>query len=201
MHKFLLVSFLLVSLSMFCKAQDFFLKRDGLDLGKDRYEKMKNAPYLFKDFTSVTLIDRFGHEHKEIKVNYNGYTGELEIELEGKLVALNGFSYPKFIVDLTKDVFVNAFLKNGSYVKLIFDGEKARYYTQFVANIDDKGKKFNSQEISYIERGGKTTILTKDVDLISAINDPSLKEYATKYNLKPTEQSAIISLLTQYENN
>lgn len=190
----------LMCMSFCIHAQDLFLKRDGSELG-NRYGTMKNEPYAFKDWIMVDLTDRMGHEIKDVKINYNGYTGELETQVGEKIFAMDGFYYPRFVIKSTKAKYVYSANTSGNYVREMFNGERSALFTQFVAKLDEKGDRFNSETISYIIKDRKTTTITKENDLLKVLNDEKASAFAKNNKINPNDLSQACILLAYLEKN
>ncbi len=135
---------LLFGFSLF--SQKFTLFHNAQKWDENRYSEIKGSPYFFKDFVEGDIYDIDGKVSKNILLNLNGYTQNIELRKGSGFIELEEPSYSKVEAvtankkgDMTKTVFVTTDIAQfgGRFVQLVYDGKKRKVYNDFLATISE----------------------------------------------------------------
>lgn len=96
MNKFFIFIFLIAS--AYCTAQDVMFV-NSQDVDPKRYEDFKGSAMLFDDYVKGTIVDDAGQELKDVNVNFNTFTENIEVKVDdSRYIVLNPVTHPKVTI-------------------------------------------------------------------------------------------------------
>ena len=194
-------------------------------IDEDRYEDIKGSPYLFEEFVSGTLYQTNKDFIKDLKINYNGFSGSFEFEKDGKHYELDNEFYVKLEVvtdKFSKDrsdnmsdttVFLRG-LNPDDYTRfymMVEGGENATIFKEFDVyeskrKIENVGltidvKNFGSQFLYYAVQGSTPKVFKlKSKTVLKTLGDKRLELYTKNKGLKLDNEKDLRQLVKYYNS-
>lgn len=197
-------------------------------IDEDRYKGVKGTAMYFKDNVKATLTATNGNQIKDVLLNYNGLTKEIEVYLpmENKMLVLDERDWSRIEV-LAKDNEAN--MPKGSTEKIVFrKGVHKRFGNKFAIvvlegknfilakdwrkvetfhQIQDVGKtidvkKFQIQKKYLMIEGDRSTEIKnkKKKQLLKSMNQPKkLEKFIKSEELKTSNEKDFVKLMNYYD--
>lgn len=140
------------------QAQENHPSLRGQPVSANRYEAIKNSPYLFPDWTRVSIIPSSGPPIEDVLMNFNGYTQNFEVRLGEQIIEVElGYFIGIRLEEEDTLCGRQSFLKYyhpkliNKYPLFVFNGRKHRLIKDFRVRLNEtkvetpgKTEKFNS---------------------------------------------------------
>lgn len=215
---FTLLALLLVSSASLAQNQiKMFTNSQAID--SKRYDEVKGNPMYFKDWQTGIIIDNRDSVYNDIKLNYNGFEEEFEVQQNNlTYIALNSKYYKKIIIDSDegmdgKLIFEKSPVSKfkGKFLQVIHKGEKISLYKYFEVRkgevtVQDVGKtrtfeNFQKLPAYYILKNGKLSVvrMKKKVLLAELGEKKALEGHMKKNKLSLNKDLDVQKLLKFYE--
>jgi len=180
------------------------------------YEEIKGSPYLYKEWYPAKLLDVDGKFHTFSKVNFNGFTHELETKSDGLTEEFISDSYVKIIVNTgtNNDIFVRSIHHElvPDIVCIIYDGQKVKFIKKFEVRLKEtvvqtpgvptKFEKFSPVTDYYIIiEDVLTKIKLKKKYVVEILeHKQEVEKYLKQEKINLNLESGLILLLKYYES-
>lgn len=215
---FTLLALLLVSSVSVAQNQiKMFTNSQAID--PKRYDEVKGDPMYFKDWQTGIIIDNRDSVYNDIKLNYNGFEEEFEVQQNNlTYIALNNKFYKKIIIDSDegldgKLIFEKSPVSKfkGKFLQVIHKGEKISLYKYFEVRkgevtVQDVGKtrtfeNFQKLPAYYILKDGKLSVIRmkKKVLLAELGEKKALEGHMKKNKLSLNKDLDLQKLMKFYE--
>ncbi len=220
MKKYTFVTcFFLMGFALF--SQKFTLFNNPQKWDENRYSEIKGSPFIFKDFVAGNVYDTDGKVSKNILLNLNGYTQNIELRRGDDFIELEERSYYKVEVEtdnkegkIIKNVFVatNIAEFDGRFVQLIYDGEKRKVFNDFLVTISQHKtetpgqtvivKRFAPKDRYFILEDGELSIFKlKKKNIIQQFgHKKEIESFLKKNKIKVESMEGIVKLLEYVED-
>ncbi len=180
-----------------------------------RYDEIKGSPYLYKEWQKAEVVGADGKILKDVYVNYNGLTHQLEMKENGEVSEMDAASYLKVMVATANG---NASFFRGIHpqfgAKLIclpYDGQRLKLIKDF--NVSKQDLQIQSPMGPEVhERFVATThyflmidgqifpIKLKKKKIIGVLgNKTAIEKYLEQENLNLNNEGDLVRLLVYYE--
>ena len=195
-----------------------FLMTNSQEIDPNRYQDIKGSPYLFGNWARGDIIDLQGDLHTYILLNFNGYTGEVEVKLNDQFIELNEQDYKEIRV-LSKEndppmVFKSKVHEQfqGRFVQLIYQGSKINFIKDFNVVYSDEEihnvgetlvvKRFAKQITYYLMADGKLQLTKlRKKKILELLGHKKELESVIKHNrLDIQTEEGLTQLLDYYES-
>lgn len=215
---FTLLALLLVSSVSVAQNQiKMFTNSQAID--PKRYDEVKGDPMYFKDWQTGIIIDNRDSVYNDIKLNYNGFEEEFEVQQNNlTYIALNNKFYKKIVIDSDegldgKLIFEKSPVSKfkGKFLQVIHKGEKISLYKYFEVRkgevtVQDVGKtrtfeNFQKLPAYYILKDGKLSVIRmkKKVLLAELGEKKALEGHMKKNKLSLNKDLDLQKLMKFYE--
>ncbi|HFA48859.1 MAG TPA: hypothetical protein ENJ95_07570 [Bacteroidetes bacterium] len=140
----LIIGFLFIGFSIFAQKSMLFQNPQKWD--EYRYEDMQGSPFFFKEFVKGDIHEIGGKIYRDLDVNLNGYTRNIEVRRGDEFIELEEGPYYKVEArsvnkdgDTTNTVFATTAISqfDGRFVQLVYDGEKRKLFNDFLVTISE----------------------------------------------------------------
>ncbi len=99
----------------------------------NRYEDFDGSPHLFNEFQKGTIYENNINFISDILLNYNGETGTIEYQRDGKIYELDDTFFVK--VEIASNNYQNKYRKSMSDTTIFIKGLNSEDYTKFYIMI------------------------------------------------------------------
>ena len=183
------------------------------EVNKERYSDYDGSPYYYTEWQSGDIITSDGKHHNHNQINFNGFTGDLEI-MDGTSVRklLTG-GYLKVIVNINDrtDTFLRGIHPtfNLDLICVSYDGKRLKLLTQFGVSTEkfqDKiagGEKFNRRYNHYLlfdDKLESCSLRKKKIINILGHGD-EIEAYLKQNKLSVRSTDELASFLAYFEAN
>jgi hypothetical protein len=180
--------------------------------GAARYSNIDGSPYFYKEWYSAEVIASSGKIYTEEKVNFNGYTNQLEYYEGDEIKEMRTGTFLKVSV-ITEDGrqhFIRGIHAEFGLdlVCLLYDGQSIDFVKKLNVTVQEQNlpnatisKFIPSINYYLIKEGRLTKIPLKKKKILAVLKDRSeaLEKYAEKEELGLKKEAEIIQLLGYYE--
>ncbi|MCE7992442.1 MAG: hypothetical protein HEP71_10690 [Roseivirga sp.] len=215
---FTLLALLLVSSVSLAQNQiKMFTNSQTID--SKRYDEVKGNPMYFKDWQTGIIIDNRDSVYNDIKLNYNGFEEEFEVQQNNlTFIALNSEYYKKIVIDSDKGldgkiVFEKSPVSKlkGKFLQVLHKGEKISLYKYFEVRkgevtVQDVGKtrtfeNFQQLPAYYLLKDGKLSAvrMKKKIFLTELGEKKALEGHMKKNKLSLNKDLDLQKLMKFYE--
>lgn len=215
---FTLLALLLVSSASVAQNQiKMFTNAQSID--PKRYDEVKGDPMYFKNWQTGIIIDNKDSVYNNIKLNYNGFEEEFEVQQNGQsYIALDNKYYKKIIIDSEegldgKLIFEKSPVSKfkGKFLQLLHKGENISLYKYFEVRkgevtVQDVGQtrtfeNFQKLPAYYILKEGKLSVvrMKKKIFLAELGDRKALEGLMKKNKLSLNKDLDIQKLMKFYE--
>jgi len=179
------------------------------------YNDIKGSPYIYDKWVSARILGTDGIFFDFEKVNFNGFSHQLEVKTDGVTEEIIPDSFLKAIIETSegKNTFMRGIHPDlgQNIICILYDGNKVKLIKKFDVRIEESVSqtpgvptvftKFATTKEYYImlERNLSKTKLKKK-SVISILNFKSqLENYIKQEKLNLNKESDMVLLLTYYE--
>lgn len=215
---FTLLALLLISSASLAQNQiKMFTNAQAIDA--ERYKDIKGNPMFFKDWQTGIIIDNRDSVYNDIKLNYNGFEEEFEVQQNNqRYIALDNKYYKKIIIDSDegldgKLIFEKSPVSKfkGKFLQVLHKGEQLSLYKYLEVRkgevtVQDVGQtrtfeNFQQLPAYYILKDGKLSVIRmKKKVFLAALGDrKTLEGHMKKNKLSLNKDLDIQKLMKFYE--
>lgn len=213
-----LLSLMLVS-SVALAQNQIKLFTNAQNIDPKRYDEIKGNPMFFKDWQKGVIIDNKDSVYTSLKLNFNGFEEEFEVQRDSKnFIALDSKHYKRIVIE--SDEALNGQLifeksptskLRGKFLQVMHKGAKLSLYKYFEVRkgqvtVQDVGKtrvfeNFQQLPSFYIYKDGKLSLLRmkKKVLIAELGRKKELESYIKKNKLSLKKDLDLQKLFKYYE--
>ena len=216
--------FVLVFIVAHAMAQDYELSNArGID--EDRYDGIEGDPMFFKDWVIGTVITSDARVMEGIELNYNGYSGSVEVKRGDEMIELDPKRYLRMEVTREQNPGVDK-IEEGSrlafqrgldarfgddFIIVLFGQPELMLLKEFQVDIaehvvqnvgkTERFQMFNRKYVYYVKRGKTVSVLRlKKKTVLQELDEPQLNDYVKSERLDLTKESDVLQLFEYYYN-
>lgn len=218
----LFVALVLVPTILFGQDKEDITFTNTNNIDEERYKDVKGSPYYFKNFIKANIITNDLDIFKDMLLNYNGYSGEMEVRTGDSFIELEKSFYFRIEVfpyqnpELKLEfplIFERRFNKSGDheYGIIIHDGSKVTFVKEFKVDLLEREinnvgktivqKRFLSDETYYFDIGANSTSISLNKRKVLALleHKDTLEKYIKENKLNVYTEEGVKKLLEYYE--
>lgn len=179
-----------------------------------RYDDIDGSPFMFKNWMAAEVIASSGEIYTEAKVNFNGYTNQIEYYKEEEIKEMRPGSYLKvsFETESGKYTFMRSLHPEfgTELVCILFDGQKVDLIKRLTVSVQEyntPNKTINKfvQRTEYFMivngRVNQTNLKKKKVLAALKTDTSNLENYIEENDLGLKTEAEVIQLLNYYESD
>ena len=160
----------------------------------------KNAEVVYKIENQLATSHKTNIERRNVKANYNLVTQKVEFAADGQNFSADSKAMPRvdFLDSDTK--LVQNFNQDGSFIKMIYDGEAYRYFSSSKATIVKE--KIQVTDSYFIMLGAKTIEVENNVNAWAKVLGISkMKDFVKKNDLDISKSGDAAKVFGHFELN
>lgn len=212
----------LATVESYAQQEDGVEFTNSREIDDKRYEDIKASPFYFKNFVKGNIISTELETIEANELNYNGYTGEIEVRNGGEYIILDKDYYVRIEIFPHQNpklklnhplIFQREFEKDGSrkFQIMIHEGSKVKFVKDFDVTILEREinnvgktiiqKRFFSSESYYFILDGKPReIKLRKKRILSELNNKKeLEEFISNNKINIETEAGLKKLLEHYE--